>query len=319
MTKIDFEKEFKLKYSKYYPLISVASILAFSLPSIGLPLNLVTIAIEIATIINRKKLLLAEKKAKDNFETIKNIQETDKVYGNIFNEFNEVFSKKSPRKIRRFLEEYEAAKMDTEDLFGELIRLNKGKSKKAIVFVTGFNSEPEKLYNRSKYFNYFNDIINDQSLFIYVWDTTDSWSKWKISKRNTITAAKNLYKYIEYELPDFDEIVIIGHSLGCQVIYKTLTYRNLLTKNIPNVYLLGGAVSQKSDFNNFERYRTTIKSCYSNNDNILKIFYKIAEGFDKPIGLYGFYDSNEQRINCDCSDFVKGHSKYFKNLKNIIK
>ncbi|MBF0100855.1 MAG: DUF726 domain-containing protein, partial [Desulfobacterales bacterium] len=87
-----------------------------------------------------------------------------------------------------------------------------------------------------------------------------------------------------------DGFILIGHSLGARVIYYLLNALSTKEKSqIQDVYLLGGAV----DRNDNEGWEKSLKAvngklynCYSENDDILRFLYTVANLFQSsPIGL----------------------------------
>ena len=83
--------------------------------------------------------------------------------------------------------------------------------------------------------------------------------------------------------------VLMGHSLGCRVIYFALhTLGTKLDRCVQDVYLLGGAVG-RSDTVGWQQAAEAvcgkIHNCYSSNDGVLKYMYKSASAFmSDPIG-----------------------------------
>lgn len=336
MANVNLEEEFKKKYIKYYPYLAISSALMLYMPVVPLlfPVARQTLSILSKTnfIIKAASYLLPLganyirskneiNRASNKYQKI--IQEFgikgDSDNERLFDEYQNLNSF-SVKEKRRFLEKFEAEKMYSEDLYGELIRLQKGFSKKAFIFVSGFRSEPYEILQWTKYLRDFEDVIGDANFFIYVWDTRKSFISWKAAKRNTYLSAKSLFDSIEYYLPEFNELIIISHSLGCLVTHKTFSYRYKVSKNVKNVYFMGAAISQNDNFKKYleHNYNFELKNCYSKNDKVLKYLYRGAENLDKSIGQYGMLQLNNKLINFDCSSFVNEHSQYFENLEKIV-
>lgn len=116
---------------------------------------------------------------------------------------------------------------------------------------------------------------------------------------------------------------LMGHSLGCRVIYyilETLGTRN--KKFIKDVYLLGGAVD-RNDIRGWEKAVESVQgkiyNCYSKNDNILKYLYKGANlKFSDPIGSGEIKFKSPHISNFDCSEIIDGHMKWKKNFDKVL-
>lgn len=119
------------------------------------------------------------------------------------------------------------------------------------------------------------------------------------------------------------EYRLVGHSLGCRVIYYAL--QALSTKGqikIKDVILLGGAVG-RDDKDGWERACSTISgtiyNCYSQNDQVLERLYKIANAnLSNPIGLGPIPDFGSKIKNLDCTDFVGGHMEWKDKYDKVL-
>ena len=110
---------------------------------------------------------------------------------------------------------------------------------------------------------------------------------------------------------------LAGHSLGARVIYYALEALSTKSgKPIQDVYLLGGAVGGSSkDSPGWESatnvVRGRIYNCHSNNDGILKVLYRGANGFQsEPIGYSPIQLKHEKIHNFDCTELVDGHTSW---------
>ena len=120
---------------------------------------------------------------------------------------------------------------------------------------------------------------------------------------------------------------LVGHSLGCRVIYyalQALSSKN--NKKIDDVILLGGAVG-KDDPEGWKMATNAINgsiyNCYSKNDAILSKLYKIANAnLSHPIGISPISDQNTKIQNINCSEFIKGaeaHMIWKDHYENILR
>ena len=116
---------------------------------------------------------------------------------------------------------------------------------------------------------------------------------------------------------------LVGHSLGCRVIYYAL--EALASKDecfINDVILLGGAVGKDDT----EGWNKALKSvggqlynCHSKQDQVLSIIYKTANaGLSDPIGIQPLKVSNNKVCNINCDDFVASHMKWKDNYEKIL-
>ena len=118
-------------------------------------------------------------------------------------------------------------------------------------------------------------------------------------------------------MPINKEITLIGHSLGCKLLLELMSYRFKLNTSPSKIYFMGAALSKDENFNKMLSYESITINCFSNSDYVLKYLYRGVEKFDEPIGLCGSDINKPNFSDLDCSDFIKGHTKYFENLKRI--
>lgn len=120
------------------------------------------------------------------------------------------------------------------------------------------------------------------------------------------------------------KFTLVGHSLGCRVIYYALSA--LSTKKrifISDVILLGGAVG-KDDENGWSHALKAISgklfNCHTNQDSVLKLLYQTANaGLSSPIGINKLELSNVKVTNINCDSFVESHMSWKKNYYTILK
>jgi predicted alpha/beta hydrolase family esterase len=116
------------------------------------------------------------------------------------------------------------------------------------------------------------------------------------------------------------EFILMGHSLGGNVIYnclKELSNRNMTIIN--EVHILGGAVNNSNE--NWSTVKKSVKhnifNYFSKKDKILKFAYSISTNDRFPIGRNKI--DIKEIINLDVSNKVKGHMDFKKEYKNLIK
>lgn len=118
--------------------------------------------------------------------------------------------------------------------------------------------------------------------------------------------------------------ILMGHSLGCRVIYHSLA--TLITDKrqnyIKQAYLFGGAVDRTntSDWSDLSsQVNGNIYNFYSKNDDVLNIIYHFGSLYQTkdPIGL-GKIDAGDRIKNFDVSDIINGHFKYLDNLNTLL-
>lgn len=119
----------------------------------------------------------------------------------------------------------------------------------------------------------------------------------------------------------YHNLTIVGHSLGCRVIFYAL--ETLAKKHHPlsaNIILLGGAVgNQTKDWDKTSEYiHGNIYNCFSKEDNILQHIYRSSLAwFSQPIGRYPIENDNEKIINVDCTEIVKSHLNWKQKYQDI--
>lgn len=116
---------------------------------------------------------------------------------------------------------------------------------------------------------------------------------------------------------------LVGHSLGCRVIYYTLAALGTKShKYINDVILLGGAVGkddEKGWANAASAIDGTLYNCFSKEDMVLKKLYETANAkLTKPIGYYPIPFDLPKVKNIDCTDLVSSHMKWKSNYADIL-
>lgn len=120
------------------------------------------------------------------------------------------------------------------------------------------------------------------------------------------------------------EITLVGHSLGCRVIYHALTA--LSTKSdifVRDVILLGGAIGRNEPEGWAQAQAAVsgkIYNCYSSQDMVLKRLYRTANAFlSDPAGVRPIVGDYDQIQNIDCSDFVDSHMTWKNHYERILR
>ena len=116
---------------------------------------------------------------------------------------------------------------------------------------------------------------------------------------------------------------LVGHSLGCRVIYYAL--EALSTKKnryINDVILLGGAVGRRDKEGWTKALNSidgTIYNCHSSQDQVLNKIYRIANaGLSSPIGIKPIELENKKIKNISCDDLVEGHMTWKSHYEEIL-
>jgi hypothetical protein len=117
---------------------------------------------------------------------------------------------------------------------------------------------------------------------------------------------------------------LVGHSLGCRVIYYTL--EALSTKKgsyINDVILLGGAVGRNDDKGWNKALKAVgghLYNCHSKQDQVLSKIYQIANaGLSSPIGIKPIELAHEKLHNINCDNFVESHMTWKSHYESILK
>jgi hypothetical protein len=122
---------------------------------------------------------------------------------------------------------------------------------------------------------------------------------------------------------DRRRFILLGHSLGCRVIYSCM--QALATTNkeaIAGCYLFGGAVhSGSTNWHAAGRalsHRARIHNYHSSADLVLKYLYTVGTFFQSaPIGRHPIRDVS-QVTNHDLGDEGIGHMDYKRRLRDIL-
>jgi len=117
---------------------------------------------------------------------------------------------------------------------------------------------------------------------------------------------------------------LVGHSLGCRVIYYIL--EALSTKDrqyINDVILLGGAVGRKDRKgwkNAFKAVDGHLYNCHSDKDEVLRKLYQVANaGLSSPIGLKKIDLNHSKLTNINCDGLVDSHMTWKNHYEEILK
>jgi pimeloyl-ACP methyl ester carboxylesterase len=111
--------------------------------------------------------------------------------------------------------------------------------------------------------------------------------------------------------------VLMGHSLGARVM---VTAAQILSTRpgpprIETMHLLGAAVGRKGHWHSLEAaVRDTVWNYWSENDNVLRWIYRIAEG-EVAVGQTGFRSTRPRLKDRNVSRLVPAHSAYVSKVK----
>jgi hypothetical protein len=148
---------------------------------------------------------------------------------------------------------------------------------------------------------------------------------WVKARNNTVQTGLWLADYIKQ---DSGKFVLMGHSLGARIVYYCLNALRTADQVhvIRDAYLFGGAIDNKAcgeakvdiNWHGFEEVVSgKIHNYYSDEDNILKYLFKMAEGFtEEPVGRNPIESTHVKNYNV--SDQVKGHTEYKGELSVIL-
>ena len=140
---------------------------------------------------------------------------------------------------------------------------------------------------------------------------------WMIRKKSK---AKKTGDYLAQNIKNDDgEIYLIGHSLGCRVIYYFLRNKPAHVK-VKKIIFLGGAVDRnRKDWDSIINNNPGIKidNYYYRKDQILSKVYKVGFGINsEPIGIKPLEVQSVN--NFSVKGIVSGHENYWDNLIPVI-
>jgi hypothetical protein len=148
--------------------------------------------------------------------------------------------------------------------------------------------------------------------------------EWEYALNNINDACSGLVKKINMTIPTDGYALLVGHSMGTEVILKALPY---IRNDINITSILIGGISNADDFSDVISKPNIKKiiNLYSKNpssfielftgsgDIILSRFLDNMDGyFDEPVGLHEINHEKVYNVPCDCS-----HSGYFKSNLTI--
>lgn len=112
--------------------------------------------------------------------------------------------------------------------------------------------------------------------------------------------------------------IILGHSLGARV--ALVAAEVLATKKdapkIEELHLFGAAVSQRRNWHQLsDSVPGNVFNYYSNNDAVLGMAFRAAQGGSRAIGEVGIRSSHANLIDVSVSRTVQSHSGYLENIE----
>lgn len=121
-----------------------------------------------------------------------------------------------------------------------------------------------------------------------------------------------------------NKITLVGHSLGCRVIYYALQSLSVSSVvKIDDVILLGGAVGKEDSVGWKQAAKAingNIYNCFSTKDQLLSKLYRIANAnLSHPIGILPIPGRILKIKNLDCSKFVSGHMNWKQNYETVLR
>jgi pimeloyl-ACP methyl ester carboxylesterase len=120
------------------------------------------------------------------------------------------------------------------------------------------------------------------------------------------------------------QYVLVGHSLGCRVIYFALEALSTRAEAplVKDVILMGGAVGADNEAG-WSRAEQAVSgriyNCFSKRDLVLKAAYQGANAFlSMPIGMGPIAHVSRKIQNRDCSEFIGGHAEWKRKLDGVL-
>ena len=117
---------------------------------------------------------------------------------------------------------------------------------------------------------------------------------------------------------------LVGHSLGCRVIYYALeALASKQERFVGDVILLGGAIGRDDQVgwsNALSAVEGRLYNCYSKHDQVLDKIYHVANaGLSDPIGVKPILLVDQKLRNLDCSSFVESHMRWKHHYPRILR
>ncbi len=175
--------------------------------------------------------------------------------------------------------------------------------KRVLIGVHGLASENTKTKNAYEHLHSKLIDCNYDVMFGYRWAAGFSVGGYDFARGRTDEAADGLAELIA-QTTLADSVVVMGHSLGCDVVLKaSVICRDLfpLARAWKGTVLVAPAIWWDREL----PWQTTV--CFSPNDKALKAMRARSFWTKKPMGLYG----PKPGIVCRREEFDYDHSDYF--------
>lgn len=202
----------------------------------------------------------------------------------------------------------------------ELIKLNKiqNENSEALIYINGFLSVFPKT---NKIYELLKNNLSYKDIYVLNWDNFSflgifSFLNWKKAKIHAWLSSHIFSELITEN--NLSNIILIGHSLGCRLIYETMKYSSV-SNRIKEIWFFGAAISDDSNFHIIPK--NILFNFFSFKDLVLKYAFRYAEKLFVDSNLsrqaIGYVGMKSNGWNIDCTSFIKGHSKYFNKIENF--
>ena len=138
------------------------------------------------------------------------------------------------------------------------------------------------------------DVFPGKKIVVKSWD---SLQPWHITKRNArVQTEKLLMEILAMPENDRRELILVGHSIGAQIVVDILCELARRKMKIHSVSLLGGALPDDDPriSGSLEAIRFYCTIVYNPDDWVLKYLFPLDNSMHAPLGLNGWSGSDHR-------------------------
>lgn len=115
---------------------------------------------------------------------------------------------------------------------------------------------------------------------------------------------------------------LIGFSMGTIVIYSCLQeLEKINSLDKINDVIIMGSIIHLDDIKSLKLKSIAghLINCYSENDDILRYFFRAVKWGQSPVGLQAIEKNNFKILDVDCSDIISGHMDYREKMDVVLR
>lgn len=194
------------------------------------------------------------------------------------------------------------------------------RGKRILLLVHGYNSTTDGALDHYQTIQKSLDPYDLYDTMIgYFWPGCDEGLEYYAAEKNTKKLAPRMQSYLETLSKTAASLDVMAHSMGNRLILEALELSSAPSPIVRNFYSLAAAVKDKDIEVGHPFYQAALQAknlliFHSDRDDVLKYDFLLAEHAEA-LGYEGLDKTSKEPKNIqfiDCTQFVDGHSGYFK-------